>query len=123
MTLKFSFIDIDMTPMIVDIGSPLFIICFCFFCFFCSASAYLMTDTNEIDDMGQGARKGSNSHQRFKRPVLEVFSVKVVSSESLSLDGVYGYIMIYTGLPVNLLFRRVRGDPPKINSEVKKGGN
>jgi hypothetical protein len=76
-----------------------------------------------------GGVQGASLHlipspvDRFKKSYLEVFSVKFLDIEYSKLDEVYGFIMIYTGVPHHLLFRRVRGDPSKIDSQVTMDNN
>jgi hypothetical protein len=76
-----------------------------------------------------GGVQGASLHlmpslvDRFKESYLEVFSVKFLDIEYSKLDKIYGFIMIYTGLSHNILFRRVRGDPSKIDSQVTKDNN
>jgi hypothetical protein len=76
-----------------------------------------------------GGVQGASMHlmpsqvDRFKESYLEVFSVKFLDIEYSKLDEIYGFIMIYTGLPHKILFRRVRGDPSKIDSQVTKDNN
>jgi hypothetical protein len=76
-----------------------------------------------------GGVEGASLHlmpfqvDRFKESYLEVFSVKFLDIEYSKLDEIYGFIVIHTGVSHHLLFRRVRGDPCKIDSQVTKDNN